>query len=406
MSGFWIKDIPAVHSWFKNMLRERLFPSLRHLFPDLVEDISCLVCDNAYLFKYTPETGLKTDVHTDSGCLSFTIALNDRSEYEGGGTWFDLSRANSNDVEDSSCQIIHMDKGCVTFRPGGVRHRGESVTKGVRYIIGGFVMDSSKIEPLRMLMGIAQNGSLEEAEEAYRAAIQLNPLFDAGYINLADCLTKQKRVKEAMEILERARKNNPLNAEALYSLGMMKKTTGDLKYAYDCFLSCLKADQYDAEAMMALAVLSSELKDREAERKWFTRIIHSPGVKAETMASAFTNLGVMLGENGNREEEITLYEKALTFSPKSFHTRHSLALAYGEDKQYDDAIKEFHMALQYCPQDFPKRCKVLKDLYLVTAMKVNANPKVKSMSQDAVIDLFRNFMGNDNYNELISTMRK
>lgn len=171
VAGFWIKSIPACHEWFDQMVKERLFPLLAKKFPDFCQSMEDLVVDNAYLFKYTTETGRRTDVHTDSGCLSFTIALNSQEEYKGGGTWFEgLEQKQGQD--DTSRGLIEMDVGQCTVRPGGVRHCGHAVTEGTRYIIGGFCMNNKKIEYTRMLMGLGseetQRGNYKKRKKPWK----------------------------------------------------------------------------------------------------------------------------------------------------------------------------------------------------------------------------------------------
>ena len=80
-------------------------------------------------------SGAATDVHIDSGLLSFTIALNAPSAYDGGGTWF-----------ESVDKLVEMPQGHVTFRPGHVRHQGKPLTRGTRYMIGGFIMREDVVE--------------------------------------------------------------------------------------------------------------------------------------------------------------------------------------------------------------------------------------------------------------------
>lgn len=133
--GGWVKDIAGVKEWFDDALRTRLYPCLQKLFSGAIEDGSSLRVQSAYLFKYTAETGAATDVHIDSGLLSFTIALNAPSAYDGGGTWF-----------ESVDKLVEMPQGHVTFRPGHVRHQGKPLTRGTRYMIGGFIMREDVVE--------------------------------------------------------------------------------------------------------------------------------------------------------------------------------------------------------------------------------------------------------------------
>lgn len=129
IQGFWIKDVPEVREWFVEKCRSRIFPLLKRKFPEFVNNIEDLVVDNAYLFKYIPQPGLRTEIHTDGGCLSFTFALNSKDEYEGGGTWVE---GLSSDEDPEMGEVIEMDVGGCTIRPGGIRHCGNPLKSGTR----------------------------------------------------------------------------------------------------------------------------------------------------------------------------------------------------------------------------------------------------------------------------------
>lgn len=69
----------------------------------------------------------------DESAFSFTIALNDRADYEGGGTVFEAAKRDDDDAWTSL--VLNADAGgCVAF-PGKVRHGGTAITAGKRYII-------------------------------------------------------------------------------------------------------------------------------------------------------------------------------------------------------------------------------------------------------------------------------
>lgn len=111
IAGSYIKDIPPVQDLFDTLLRTKLFPALAQLFPSVIQNVKDLRIQSAYLFQYDPSSGEKTDMHMDSSLLSFTILLNDKEEFEGGGTFYESLGEKG--------EVVRMEKGCVTFRPGG-----------------------------------------------------------------------------------------------------------------------------------------------------------------------------------------------------------------------------------------------------------------------------------------------
>lgn len=68
--------------------------------------------------------------HEDGSQWSFVIALNNASEYEGGGTKF---------VELKSAPVFRPAVGCATLFSGKNRHCGVAITAGTRYILAGFL---------------------------------------------------------------------------------------------------------------------------------------------------------------------------------------------------------------------------------------------------------------------------
>ena len=104
---------------------------------------------DCFLVRYDAEAQNSLSLHTDQSLLSFTIALNDPTEYEGGGTFF----------RGAGRAIDAPAAGHAIMFPGKAEHAGEPITKGRRYIVvlfmgyeanrmskreSGFVLDAFK----------------------------------------------------------------------------------------------------------------------------------------------------------------------------------------------------------------------------------------------------------------------
>jgi Flp pilus assembly protein TadD len=63
---------------------------------------------------------------------------------------------------------------------------------------------------------------LKEAEAAFRAAVQANPKMVAAYNNLAVTMERRNRKKDAIALLERARKIDGTNADVNANLKRMR----------------------------------------------------------------------------------------------------------------------------------------------------------------------------------------
>lgn len=117
-------------------------------FPHAVKSAAQLRVMDAFVVRYDAREQASLPTHQDENTLSFTIALNDRSEYDGGGTVFERLRPWDGLREASrgfEQTILNADAGGVVAFPGRLRHGGSVVTSGRRYIIPLFIyVDSNR----------------------------------------------------------------------------------------------------------------------------------------------------------------------------------------------------------------------------------------------------------------------
>lgn len=133
---------------------ERVFSQLQELYE--IEDPGCLNYLDFFCAHYqangddndpqqnnptNTQTMDRLEAHRDGSLLSFTILINDPSEFEGGGTFFDGLR----DVVDphptlAPGGIIRPERaGDVTFHSGKLLHGADVITKGKRTVLVGFI---------------------------------------------------------------------------------------------------------------------------------------------------------------------------------------------------------------------------------------------------------------------------
>mmetsp|Transcript_4643 Transcript_4643/g.6039 ORF Transcript_4643/g.6039 Transcript_4643/m.6039 type:complete len:646 (-) Transcript_4643:176-2113(-) len=77
----------------------------------------------------------KLDIHTDKSEWTFLIALTDGGyDYDGGGTYFECI--------DST---VHLEKGHALIFPGKLRHRGQKIVSGTRFLLVGFLIEKEGV---------------------------------------------------------------------------------------------------------------------------------------------------------------------------------------------------------------------------------------------------------------------
>lgn len=135
-----LHSLPRVLGWLKDLVYGRLQNCLRRLFfPKARPDTVGVCIHDAFIVKYSHDalgegsSQTHLPLHQDESTHSLTIALNQNTDFDGGGTFFQ--------VLDCS---IRPSAGSVLAFSGSLVHGGDPIQRGTRYIIAVFLMLSEE----------------------------------------------------------------------------------------------------------------------------------------------------------------------------------------------------------------------------------------------------------------------
>jgi len=109
-----------------------------------------------HMVKYdvTRKERQKLDMHTDKSEWTFLVALSNGCglDYYGGGTYFECLDA-----------TVHVQRGhCLVF-PGKLRHCGQRITSGLRFLLVGFLVDKTASNTSKVATGENDDGAQQSA---------------------------------------------------------------------------------------------------------------------------------------------------------------------------------------------------------------------------------------------------
>jgi hypothetical protein len=121
-----IHQVPKLLDWFNRWMEETIFPLLGVQFDVNPNDF---FVHDAFIVRYIgQQTTNHLPVHVDESTHSLVLALND--DFSGGGTYF---------VDYSSSIVPKVPGTLLSFRGDSLRHGGNMVTDGMRYILAAFL---------------------------------------------------------------------------------------------------------------------------------------------------------------------------------------------------------------------------------------------------------------------------
>jgi len=226
--------------------------------------------------------------------------------------------------------VLPMDVGHGTFRPGSVRHGGHRVSSGTRYILGAFLLIEDKVEHIRRLKNrgsdLRKVPDLVGAAKHFEWALAMNPKCTTCLKDWAEILHSEGKFAEAEVKISKA-------------------------------LSLL--ENKDSDALFTLGVILSDLGRDDESIAAYTK---SVALNAEDAELCF-NLGVKYQAKGMVKEEMEMYTKATTADPKFGKAWINFGISLAEIGNTDDAEVMFLKALECGTDTVPNAMMNLALLY-------------------------------------------
>ncbi|MDJ0555554.1 MAG: tetratricopeptide repeat protein [Microcoleaceae cyanobacterium MO_207.B10] len=205
----------------------------------------------------------------------------------------------------------------------------------------------------------AQQRQWEQAISYYRKAISVKPDFAGAYRNLAKIYTQINQPLAAAECLYQALKIEPGKATAEESLSLANSLSenGKLEEAIACYKRAIQLKPQLVEASYKLAEILIQKGDSEAAVACYQKVISTH----PNSVTAYQKLGDTLSEQGQIESALQNYQKAQQLEPNNTEIKQKIGEIYykvgaslQESGNIEEAIKPYHQATENYPEfDIP-----------------------------------------------------
>ena len=135
------------------------------------------------------------------------------------------------------------------------------------------------------------------------------------------------------------------------SFGAVFYERGHLEQAEEFFRLAEKEYPDGAEPLYGLGSVYLEQQKRKEAREYFQRAVRSAADYPVTLPNAWNNLGILAAREGNTDEAIGFFQKALGINPDHPVALQNLGNAYRQKKDWDAARKTLEHALALNPAD-------------------------------------------------------
>lgn len=195
-------------------------------------------------------------------------------------------------------------------------------------------------------------GNTQDGIQKYYEALKIDPHYAPAYYNLGVVYSELMQYDTALGCYEKAALERPMYAEAYCNMGVIYKNRGDLESAIACYERCLAVSpNFEiAKNNMAIALtdLGTKVKldgDINQGVAYYKKALYYNWHYADAMY----NLGVAYGEMLKFDAAIVFYELAFHFNPHCAEACNNLGVIYKDRDNLDKAVECYQMALSIKP---------------------------------------------------------
>ena len=219
----------------------------------------------------------------------------------------------------------------------------------------------------------------DEAIEAYKKVLLINPNYAEAYNNMGNAFTNQGKFDKAIETYKKALLINPHYPEALNNIGTVLKKQGKLNNSLEYYKKAIEFKANYVNAYYNMGNVLSDLGEFEEAIRIFKKglslkpnfaeiynnmgnIFHHQGKLNEAIETfkkailyksnyleAYINLGVALKDKGLFQKAIDIFNFVLSIKPDSAETHINLGNIFHDKGKLDNAIKAYNKALSINP---------------------------------------------------------
>lgn len=187
-----------------------------------------------------------------------------------------------------------------------------------------------------------QQAKLEEAETAFRKALELDPSYAEARVNLGLILNQQDKFDAAVNEFKQAIRNDPKLAAAHFNLGVTLQAQGQLEPAIAAYREAINIDPNNAEANYNLGLaLNKQGKTEPAIAAYKEAIRINPDY-----AKAYVKLGANLTDEGKIEQAIANLRKAISLNPQDPEAYNIMGVALHKQNNLTKAISMWQEAIR------------------------------------------------------------